>query len=85
MALVILVDDVNAIVDQTTFLWSVFTRFDPVLDIYAEQTMQRNTIQYEFPIIIDARMKPEYPAALIPREDIVKRVDQRWNQYFTSN
>ncbi len=83
--LVILVDDVNAIVDQTTFLWSVFTRFDPVLDIYAEQTMQRNTIQYKFPIIIDARMKPEYPAALTPREDIVKRVDQRWNQFFNSN
>ena len=83
--LVILVDDVNAIVDQTTFLWSVFTRFDPVLDIYAQQTMQRNTIQYQFPIIIDARMKPEYPAALTPREDIVKRVDQRWNQFFASN
>jgi len=83
--LVILVDDVNAIVDQTTFLWSVFTRFDPVLDIYAEQTMQRNTIQYEFPIIIDARMKPEYPAALIPREDIVNLVNLRWKEYFKSN
>jgi len=83
--LVILVDDVNAIVDQTAFLWTVFTRFDPVLDIYAQQTMQRNAIQYQFPIIIDARMKPEYPAALTPREDIVKRVDQRWNQFFNSN
>ncbi len=83
--LIILVDDVNAIVDQTTFLWSVFTRFDPVLDIYAEQTMQRNTIQYEFPIIIDARMKPEYPPALTPREDIVNLVNQRWKEYFKSN
>lgn len=83
--LVIVVDDVHAIVDQTAFLWTVFTRFDPVLDIYAQQTMQRNTIQYQLPIIIDARMKPEYPAALTPREDIVKKVDQRWNQLFDKN
>jgi len=83
--LVILVDDVNAIVNQTDFLWTVFTRFDPVLDIYAQQIMQRNVIQYQLPIIIDTRMKPEYPAALTPREDIVKRVDQRWNQLFNSN
>jgi 4-hydroxybenzoate decarboxylase subunit C len=83
--LVIMVDDVNAIVDQTAFLWTVFTRFDPVLDIYAQQTMQRNTIQYQFPLIIDARMKPEYPAALTPREDIVKRVDQRWKEFFKAN
>lgn len=83
--LVILVDDVDAIVDQTAFLWTVFTRFDPVLDIYARQNMQRNAIEYQLPIIIDARMKPEYPAALTPREDIVKKVDQRWKEYFAEN
>ncbi|MEA4926054.1 MAG: UbiD family decarboxylase [Syntrophomonadaceae bacterium] len=84
--LVIMVDDVDAIGDQSTFLWTVFTRFDPVLDICARQTMQRNAIQYQFPIVIDARMKPEYPAALFsPREDIVKRVDQRWKEYFAAN
>ncbi|HWP97953.1 MAG TPA: UbiD family decarboxylase [Syntrophomonadaceae bacterium] len=82
--LVILVDDVDAIVNQTDFLWTVFTRFDPVLDIYAGQTMQRNAIQYQLPLVIDARMKPEYPAALTPREDIVKRVDERWSQFFSS-
>jgi len=80
--LTILVDDVDEIVDQTAFLWTVFTRFDPVWDIYAPQTMQRNAIEYRLPIIIDARMKPHYPAALEPREDIVRRVDQRWNQLF---
>jgi len=80
--LVILVDDVDEIVDQTAFLWSVFTRFDPVWDIYAPQTMHRNAIEYGLPVIIDARMKPQYPAALEPREDIVKKVNQRWNQLF---
>lgn len=80
--LVIMVDDVEDIANQTDFLWTVFTRFDPVWDIYAPQTMHHNAIEYDLPIIIDARMKPHYPAALEPREDIVKRVDQRWNQLF---
>jgi UbiD family decarboxylases len=84
--MVILVDDVDAIGDQTAFLWTVFTRFDPVLDIYARQTMQHNAIEYQLPIIIDARMKPEYPVALLaPREDIVQRVDRRWKEYFPAN
>ncbi|MGE5391998.1 MAG: UbiD family decarboxylase, partial [Deltaproteobacteria bacterium] len=80
--MVILVDDVDEIIDQTAFLWTVFTRFDPFWDIYAPQAMRRNAIEYGLPIIIDARMKPHYPAALEPREDIVKRVDQRWDLLF---
>lgn len=80
--LVIMVDDVDEINDQTAFLWTVFTRFDPVWDIYAPQTMHRNAIEYDLPVIIDARMKPDYPAALEPRQDIVKKVDQRWKQLF---
>jgi len=80
--LVILLDDVDLINTQTDFLWTVFTRFDPVLDIYARQTVLRNVIQYELPIIIDARMKPDYPAALEPREDIVQQVDRRWSSLF---
>lgn len=80
--LVILIDDVEEIKDQTAFLWTVFTRFDPALDIYAEQQVQQNSIHYELPIIIDARMKGMYPADLEPREDIVKQVDRRWPQLF---
>lgn len=80
--LVILVDDVDAINSQTDFLWSVFTRFDPAWDIYARSSVQRNSIQYQLPIIIDARMKPEYPEALSPREDVVKLVDKRWKEIF---
>ncbi|MEN6391411.1 MAG: UbiD family decarboxylase [Syntrophomonas sp.] len=80
--LVILVDDVDAISSQTDFLWTVFTRFDPAWDIYARSSVQRNALQYQLPILIDARMKPEYPAALTPREDIVKTVDRRWKELF---
>lgn len=82
--LVVIVDDVNAITDQTSFLWSVFTRFDPMLDIYAAQQMRQNAIEYQLPFIIDARMKPQYPAELTPRQDIVEKVDQRWNSLFST-
>lgn len=83
--LVILVDDIDSISDQTSFLWTVFTRFDPMLDIHARQHMHRNAIEYQLPLIIDARMKPEYPAELVPREDIVERVDKRWGSLFRNN
>ena len=63
----ILLDDVDSITDQTSFLWTVFTRFDPGLDIHAIQHMRQNAIEYRLPFIVDARMKPEYPAELVPR------------------
>lgn len=80
--MVILVDDVSSIQDQTSFLWTVFTRFDSAWDIYAEQRVKHNKIEYFGPIVIDARMKPHYPAELEPREDIVKRVSERWKELF---
>lgn len=80
--LVVLVDDAEKIHDQTSFLWTVFTRFDPAHDIYAEAEIQHNKIRYKGPIIIDARMKPQYPDELIPREDIVERVTKRWGELF---
>ncbi len=80
--LVILVDDTDQINDQTSFLWTVFTRFDPANDIYAQAELKHNKIHYQGPIVIDGRMKPHYPAELVPREDIVQKVNQRWKQYF---
>ncbi|ADG83335.1 UbiD family decarboxylase [Thermincola potens] len=80
--LVILVDDADALKDQTGFLWTVFTRFDPAWDIYAAYEVGHNKIVYSGPIVIDARMKPDYPDELIPREDIVRQVSQRWKELF---
>ena len=80
--LVVLVDDLNKITDQTSFLWTVFTRFDPAWDIYADHKVRHNKIQYEGPVIIDARMKPQYPGEVLPREDIVKKVSARWDELF---
>ena len=80
--LVVLVDDLAKIHDQTSFLWHVFTRFDPAWDIYADYKVRHNKIQYEGPVIIDARMKPQYPGEVLPKEDIVKQVNERWKEYF---
>ncbi|MCD1259798.1 UbiD family decarboxylase [Paenibacillus athensensis] len=80
--LVVLVDDTAVAADQTAFLWTVFTRFNPAADMYARSSLHRHHIRYELPIVIDARMKPGYPDELFPREDIVELVDRRWREYF---
>ncbi|WCK55822.1 UbiD family decarboxylase [Aneurinibacillus sp. Ricciae_BoGa-3] len=82
--LVFLVDNADDITDQTTFLWTTFTRFDPAHDVYAIKSVRQNKLQFEGPIVIDARMKPFYPEELVPREDIVELVDRRWKEYFPS-
>ena len=79
---VVLVDDVNDVRDTAGFLWTVFTRFDPAWDIYATKSMRGNNIEYQFPIVIDARMKPWYPDELVSDEATVKRVDKRWKEFF---
>lgn len=81
--LIVLVDDTaEAVRTQTSFLWTVFTRFNPADDIYAETHVLRNAISYSLPIVIDARMKPGYPEELVPHEDTVELVNRNWNRYF---
>ncbi|PZE21300.1 UbiD family decarboxylase [Paenibacillus xerothermodurans] len=82
--LVLLVDDASGIAgDQTAFLWTVFTRFNPAADVYARADVRGHHLAYELPLVIDARMKPGYPDELFPREDIVDLVDRRWSEYFS--
>ena len=80
--LVILLDDVEKITDQTEFLWTVFTRFDPAFDLYADRIVRQNKLCYQGAIVIDARMKPMYPGELIPNPEIVQRVTERWPELF---
>lgn len=77
-----LVDDIQAASGQTPFLWTVFTRFDPAYDIYAKAELVRHHPSYQFPIIIDARMKPGYPDELDALPEIKELVDRRWKEYF---
>lgn len=81
--MVIVVDDaMSTSATQTSFLWTVFTRFNPATDIFAASEIEHHHLSYKLPLVIDARMKPGYPDELFPREDIVKTVDARWNEYF---
>ncbi len=82
--LLILVDNVEETNRCTeSFLWTVFTRFEPAADIYAaKQEIYRNHIQFHGSILIDARMKPDYPPVVECDEKTKELVDKRWNSYF---
>src|SRR5438132_4812539 len=81
--MVVLHDDVGVAASTTDFLWSTWTRFEPAGDIYAAETkVIRHHLAYRAPIVIDARKKPTLPDELVVRDDIAKRVDQRWREYF---
>ncbi|MGH9820527.1 MAG: 4-hydroxybenzoate decarboxylase, partial [Pyrinomonadaceae bacterium] len=80
---VILHDNADVASSTEKFLWATWTRFDPATDIFAKGVeLKNNHVGYTAPIVIDARMKPWYPKEVEPRDDIVKLVDDRWNQYF---
>jgi UbiD family decarboxylase len=65
------------------FLWTTFTRFEPAADIYAaKRTLLRNHVSYDPPILIDARLKPGFPAELFCDERTAQKVTQRWKDYF---
>ncbi|MBJ7449309.1 MAG: UbiD family decarboxylase [Parachlamydiales bacterium] len=82
--LIIIVDDLKKSLKNTaTFLWTVFTRFEPAADIYsAKQDIHRHHIVYANPIMIDARMKPRYPPEVACDEKTDQLVSQRWSHYF---
>ena len=80
---VILHDKIEYADAADVFLWATWTRFNPSTDIYArESKVVHNHIAYQSPIVIDARMKPWYPAEVEAREDIKLLVDKRWGEYF---
>jgi UbiD family decarboxylase len=81
--LVILHDDASVAHSTPDFLWATWTRFEPAQDIYAAATtVRRHHLAYRAPIVIDARMKPGYPAELDVRPDIAELVTRRWREYF---
>jgi len=82
--LLILVDDcIDATKDVQSFLWTVFTRFEPAADIYAgEGEIIKHHLSYRGPILIDARMKERYPAEVTCDPHTARQVDERWREYF---
>jgi 3-polyprenyl-4-hydroxybenzoate decarboxylase len=81
--LVVLHDDASVAGSSPDFLWATWTRFEPASDIHASgATLRRHHVSYSAPIVIDARMKPDYPEELVVRPDVAELVTRRWREYF---
>ncbi len=82
--LVVLSDEPRrAVASVTNFLWTTFTRFDPATDVTAAAVdVVRNHLAYRPPVVIDARLRPGFPAELSCDEAVAERVTQRWNELF---
>ena len=82
--IVILVDDAAECVrNDESFLWTVFTRFEPASDIHAKKCrLERFHPSLSAPIVIDCRLKPWYPPRVEPLPETVARVDALWPKIF---
>ena len=81
--LVALVDDAEgAARDERSFLWHVFTRFEPAADLHGARRIARNHVAFTPPVVVDARMKPWMPGTVEADPETVRLVDRRWREYF---
>jgi hypothetical protein len=65
------------------FLWTTFTRFNPASDLHAARVDLLGTHpSFTPPVLIDARLKPGYPAELFCDPATSELVTRRWPEYF---
>jgi menaquinone biosynthesis decarboxylase len=75
-------DDVD-IRDKENYIWGIFTRFDCERDIiFTEQKMVGISPIYKGIMGIDATWKEGYPKPLRMTDEVVKRVEERWDEYW---
>ena len=75
-------DDVD-IRDRENYIWGIFTRFDCERDIiFTEQRMMGISPIYKGIMGIDATWKEGYPKPLRMSDEVVKRVEERWDSYW---
>ena len=81
---VVLCDDADqAARSSVNFLWTTFTRFEPAADLHARDLqLVRSQPSYTPPVVVDARMKPNYPKELFCDPDTSALVSRRWAEYF---
>ena len=66
-----------------SYIWGIFTRFDCERDVvFTKQKLIGISPVYEGVMGIDATWKKGYPEMLAMDEDIVRKVDNRWNEYW---
>ncbi|MDL2717432.1 MAG: UbiD family decarboxylase [Acidobacteriota bacterium] len=83
--LIVLADDATAAAkDDRSFLWNVFTRFEPAADVHGRRELVRNHVAFAPPVVIDARTKPWMPKAVEADPSTTALVDRRWREYFPS-
>jgi len=82
--LVCLADDAaDCTRDEASFMWTVFTRFEPAADIHARHAETRRFhVCLSAPIVIDCRTKPWFPPVVEPLSETVRRVDELWPRIF---
>jgi 4-hydroxybenzoate decarboxylase subunit C len=82
--IVCLVDDAaESVRDDESFLWTVFTRFEPAADIHARDCQtERFHVRLSAPIVIDCRLKPWFPPVVKPLPETVDRVNALWPGIF---
>jgi UbiD family decarboxylase len=82
--LVCLVDDADAAArDVASFLWTVFTRFEPAADLYGVNTrLERCQVRLSAPLLIDCRLKPWFPPPVEAEPETIRRVDELWPRIF---
>jgi 4-hydroxybenzoate decarboxylase subunit C len=82
--IVCLVDDAaDCCSNDESFLWTVFTRFEPAGDIHSRKMrLERFHVQLSAPFIIDSRSKPWFPPVVEPLPETVAKIDALWPTIF---
>jgi len=74
--------DVN-LDDDVDTIWGIFTRFDPARDVrFDSETLVGAHAVCRGTMYIDASWKPGYPDPVSVPDEIIRRVDNRWREYF---
>jgi 4-hydroxy-3-polyprenylbenzoate decarboxylase len=69
--------------NQEQTIWGIFTRFDAERDIvFTEEKLVGINPIFKGKMGIDATWKKGYPAPLVMSDEIVKKVDERWDSYW---
>jgi len=69
--------------DQEQTIWGIFTRFDAERDImFTEEKLVGISPVFRGKMGIDATWKKGYPSSLVMSDEIIKKVDERWDSYW---
>jgi 4-hydroxy-3-polyprenylbenzoate decarboxylase len=69
--------------NNAELLWGIFTRFDPARDVLFQEVELRGAWPvYRGRLGIDSTFKEGYPEPLTMTDEIRRKVDQRWEEYW---